>query len=209
MLLPTEDLENAGLRVLVGDIVADLILGQGVGGKACEGWLIWDGIANIVGLIRSRAEPKATGREMEEDTRSRLEKFGLLAAKENARNDRSHDRRHGSNISAIFWVVLQYGYLAFTAMRFIIQGLVRASSLPARSPPSSSKSVRLSPISKSIEAPEFTPKPVLTFRIFACLSNLLSLRERMPWLTGGLSLAQYHVIGGPGRLGDTDGLLDK
>ncbi|KAF3491648.1 uncharacterized protein GIQ15_01165 [Arthroderma uncinatum] len=48
VLLPTEDLQNVCLRTLVGDILADLLLGGVVGGKVAEGWFIWDAISNIL-----------------------------------------------------------------------------------------------------------------------------------------------------------------
>ncbi|RYZ32624.1 MAG: hypothetical protein EOP01_00570, partial [Propionibacteriaceae bacterium] len=38
VLLPTEDLENGCLRALVAEIFAEMILGNGISGKACESW---------------------------------------------------------------------------------------------------------------------------------------------------------------------------
>ena len=42
VLLPTEDLENGCLRALVAEIFSDMILGNGVSGKACKPWLLWE-----------------------------------------------------------------------------------------------------------------------------------------------------------------------
>jgi len=39
--------------------------------------------------------------------------------------------------------------------------------------------------------------------------RLLSLDVRMPWLSGGLSLVQYHLVNGPGKVCGTNGRLDR
>ena len=44
VLLPTEDLENSCLTALVGQIFSEMIIGNGIGGKASEPWLLWEGI---------------------------------------------------------------------------------------------------------------------------------------------------------------------
>ncbi len=84
VLLPTEDLENACLRTLVADVLAESILGNAIGGKSSEGYFIWETITKIVTLVKTRIQPKVTGKEIEVDTRSRLEKFGLLSERSEA-----------------------------------------------------------------------------------------------------------------------------
>jgi len=210
ILLPTEDLENVCLRTLVGDIVGEMILGNGIGGKACEGWLIWEGLTNMVENIRAHLEPKATGKEIEVDTRNRLEKFGLLSEKNQSVKERT--RREQSTTSSIFWRILQYAYLTFMALRFLSQGLITASSQPPRSssntlPPNVVNSIT-SPIGTPTEPP-MHKRPLLASKAFSLISCLLGLPLRMPWLEGSFSLFQYYIISGPGRLGATDGVLDK
>lgn len=212
VLLPTEDLENTCLRTLVGDVITDLILGNGISQKACDGWFIWESITKLVETVKARLEPKATGEEIEMDTRSRLERYGLLSSKEAVQKGHSSSGNQ-LRISALFWRILQYGYLTFLVIRFVLIGLVRAFSLPPRSH-SPSKSSPSSPIVKSAEAPATwtsTPlkRPVLTYRVFNLVSHFLDLSTRMPWLAGLLSLIQHYVICGPGRMGETDGVLDK
>ena len=205
ILLPTEDLENACLRTLVADVIGEMILGNGIGGKACEPWLIWEGITNIVRNVKARLEPKATGGEVEVDTRSQLEKFGLLAARNDHVNRHSHQVSR-SIIAEIFWRSLQYGYLTFIALRFVVLGLVAASSQASRS---SGVAHPNTPLRTKFSETYTHRRPIVSFKIFSLISCLLDLPSRMPWLPGLLSLIQYQLIAGPGKVGDTDGTVDK
>lgn len=213
LLLPTEDLENTCLRTLVEDIIADLILGQGVSSKACEGWFIWETIGKLAEMVRARLGPKATGEEIEIDTRSRLEQFGLLCSKEEESRNYSSGG-HQSQITALFWCILQYGYLTFLAAHFVIIGLARASSRPPRSHSTlrsapSSPVVKRSGVAAAAWRPIPTRTPMLEYRVFGLISTLLDLSSRMPWLLSLFSLFRFHIVHGPGRLGETDGVLDK
>lgn len=207
ILLPTEDLENACLRTLVADVIADSILGNSLGGKVCEGWFIWDSVTKLVEVVKVKLEPRATGEQMEVDTRNQLEKFGLLADK--SKMEKEHNRR--STLSSVFWRVLQYGYLAFMSVRFVILGFSAAYSRPLRSvsvirTPVSSES---SPVDKTINSHHRLPRPILSFRIFPLVSALLDLPSRMPWLSGSMALLQHHLMHGVLKVGGTDGILDQ
>lgn len=204
VLLPTEDLENACLRTLVADVVAESILGNAIGGKLSEGYFIWETITKIVTLVKARVRPKATGEEIEVDTRSRLEKFGLLSERREATGSQKDGKR--SAFSTVFWLVLQYFYMLFVGIRFIIHGFIAASSGPARSASSSNKAAASSP-SKSVQALR-SARPLLNFRVLSLISAILDLPLRMPWLGGSLSLLQYHVTR-VFKFGATDGILDK
>lgn len=205
VLLPTEDLENACLRTLVADVIADSILGNSIGGKVCEGWFIWGGITKLVEVVKARIEPKATGEEIEVDTRSRLEKFGLLSENRQSKKASKNDTR--STFSSAFWRILQYGFMTFMTIRFVLLGFITASSRPMRSTwtskPSSSK--ELWPMEERLEP----PRPILSAKILSVLSTLLDLRSRMPWLSGSLALLQQQLIHGPLGLAATDGVLDQ
>ena len=205
VLLPTEDLENACLRTLVADVIGEMILGNGVGGKACEGWVIWEGITNVVENVKARLEPKATGVEVEADTRSRLEKFGLLEEKSDRVKQESHPRRR-STTAKVFWRILQYGYLMFIALRFVVLGLVAASSQASRSSGVAPSSMSLPSKFSDTQAHR---RPIISFKIFSLISCLLDLSSRMPWLAGSLSLIQHEITAGPGKVGDTDGMVDR
>ena len=64
------------------------------------------------------------------------------------------------------------------------------------------------------EAPKSTNcvtgnRPVLNYRLYSMMSQLLDLPRRMPWVTGMLALVQYMVVAGPGGIGDTGSVLDR
>ena len=206
VLLLTEDLGNACLRTLVADIIGEMILGNAVSGKACEGWLIWEGIMKIVENVKARVEPKATGKEIEVDTRSRLEKFGLLTEREEESKPKTQQSR-SSVVSEIFWRLLQYGYLAFITVRFVILGLAAASSGAPRSPTVSGTTGP--DIAQDVSTIHKTAKrPILSYKIFSLIALILELSDRMPWLSGSLCLAQHHVTSTL-KVGATDGIFDK
>lgn len=205
VLLPTEDLENACLRTLVADVIADSILGNSMGGKVCEGWFIWGGITKLVDVVKARIEPKATGEKIEVDTRSRLEKFGLLSEKEESKGASKDDR--WSTFSSMFWRILQYGFMTFMTIRFVILGFVTASSRPMRSTLTSKMSGSSEPW--PIEERREPPRPMLSFKILSVMPVLLDLRSRMPWMSGSLALLQHQLIHGPFGMAATDGILDQ
>ena len=118
-LLPTEDLQNSPLRILVTDIIADLILGRVTDDRLCKGWFLHETVSKVVAVITARTQPKITHAEMQADARSRLEKFGLLSANTGDLHDNSPEIRQ-STVSAWFWMVLQWIYLAFVSIRLII-----------------------------------------------------------------------------------------
>lgn len=209
ILLPTEDLENICLRTLVADVIAETILGRSIGGRVCEGWFIWTSITKLVEAVKAQVNPRATGEEIEVDTRSRLEKYGLLS--ERGDDTGSSEDRQRSAFSEVPWRCLQYGYLTVMALQFVIVGLFAASSEPRRSS-WSAKGASDSPVVKPTEAPAAILRPILDFRIFSLLSTMLDLALRMPWLSGSLALLQHHLIASPLvllRVGAVDGLLDQ
>ena len=213
-LLPTEDLDNTCLRTLVGDIVADLILGQGISAKACEGWFVHNAMTKVAEVIRAHLKPKATGEEIEVEARSRLERFGLLSSKDEKEQLHS-PTKHQSLLGALFWRILQYGYLLSLFIRFVLSGLSQARYLPPRSRSGLSPDyvTKGEVASKSPSASSAslgsTHRPIVAYRLFTLISTLLDLSTRMPWLTGLLSICQHFTISGPGRFGRTDSLLDK
>ena len=204
-LLPTEDLENACLRTLVADVIADSILGNTIGGKVCEGWFIWGSITKLIEVVKARNEPKAMDEGIEVDTRSRLEKFGLLSEKGPKKEASTDDRR--SKLSSTLWQILQYGFLTFMTIRFVVLGIITASSEPRRSTLSSKTtgSSEAQPMEEKTEP----PRPILSFKILSIVPVLMDVGSRMPWLSGSLALLQYQLIHGPFGLAATGGLLDQ
>lgn len=209
VLLPTEDLENVFLRTLVADVIGETILGNGIGGKASEGWFIWGSIVKIVDVIQTRLDLKASGEEDESDTRSRLEKFGLLSERGQSTPPSKDSLR--SMHSKLFWRILQYGYFTFLTLRFVILGLVATFS-QSRQPSSSALKIAegldTPPIAKIAEPPT-PPRAILNFKVFSLISVLLNVPLRMPWLSGSLALLQHQLIQGPLGVGATNGLLNQ
>ncbi|KAL8764634.1 MAG: hypothetical protein Q9194_006927 [Teloschistes cf. exilis] len=217
VLLPTEDLENVCLRTLVADVFAETILGNSIGGKVCESWFIWTSITKLVEAVKASVSPRATGEEMEVDTRSRLEKFGLLSERGQHDTRPSRDGQR-SAFSEVFWRVAQYGYLMMISVRFVIIGLVASWSEPRRSSSSSSWQATAvatdSPMVKSLQAPGHAAilRPMLDFEIFSLISTILDLSFRMPWLSGWAALLHQHLTRSAIsllRVGAVDGLLDQ
>jgi hypothetical protein len=215
VLLPTEDLESDCLTSLVGQIFSEMILGGGVGGKACEPWLLWEGITKIVEAVQAQM-PKQKAQVRVERSNSNIGSAAPL----NLTGGDTKRWRIGKSLQKTFWLILQYGFLAFTAARFFIITFATASSLPSRvgnlakMTGSSYPSDHMDePLSITTQAPSSrrTPQkqPILKMKIWSCASKLLDLDFRMPWLSATISLLQWGAITGPGEVGNTDGMVDK
>jgi hypothetical protein len=208
VLLPTEDLGNVCLRTLVTDVVGELILGNGIGNKACEGWLLWEGITKVAENLKSRGT--YVPEEMEANTTSRLEQFGLLSERNGQTG--KHESGSAGSVSEVFWRIIQQCYLTFLAIRFVMVGLVAAwNSRPTQGGRVIRNSGRDSDTDGEVErasAALTRKRPIVSFAIFSVISSLLDLSSRTPWLVGSVSLLQYHLIRRPVRLGATGGLVD-
>lgn len=200
VLLPTEDLENSCLRTLLGDILADLILGKEISGRICEGWFLWETIAKLVEVSQQKPRHDDNNKSQGQPE-DRLRKFGLLSTEE---EDRDLSYTSQSRISVWIWGVLQYVYVTFLALRFIATGLFRVASRPQST---TSRVTKTYP--PNATASPVNQRPVLDFRLFSMVSELLAVPQRMPWLGGLLALFQHLVLAGPGRLGDADSVLDR
>ncbi|OJK02813.1 hypothetical protein ASPACDRAFT_40126 [Aspergillus aculeatus ATCC 16872] len=207
ILLPTEDLENVCLRTLLCDIMADLILGNGVAGKMSDGCFILESITKLVDNAgRDSRKEDATTAQFRQ--RSRLHEYGLISSREERLKGSSHPPTP-VRIPDWAWQILQVGYTVYVALHFIIVGLFRVSS---RNPAPSSRTFA-SPISKASETngmcTSSRKRPVLKYRLYGMLAQLLDVPRRMPWLGGCLALVQHLILAGPGRLGDTDSVLNR
>ncbi|KAJ5629231.1 hypothetical protein N7528_002888 [Penicillium herquei] len=213
VLLPTEDLENSSLRTLVGDIIADLILGKEVGGRVCEPVFFYEIITKLTVIMKDRKSPTDTSPANDIPT-NRLEKFGLLSDDDESASPSSYSQ---SQAAAWMWKVLQFIYLGYVALRFIATGLFRVASnpepvcshgasvsFPAATPESPKEGVASS-VSDSLT----NKRPILEYRVVSMVSQLFGVSHRMPWFSGLIALFQYLILAGPGQLGDTDGVLDR
>ncbi|KAJ6044332.1 hypothetical protein N7460_005687 [Penicillium canescens] len=209
VLLPTEDLENSSLRALVVDVIADLILGNQISGRACEGWFIWETVTKLATRVGQR-QTSDDAKSAPDSQINRLEKFGLLSNEDKSANQPS------ASFSATAWIwnVLQTIYLGYVALRFIAIGLFRVASSPGPSSHGFNVSVASSTaINQKINgmgSDGVTGKrPVLDYRMYSMVSETLGIPWRMPWLSGLFALAQHLILAGPGRVGGTDGVLDR
>jgi len=226
VLLPTDDLENGCLRALVAEIFAEMILGNGVSAKACEGWLLWEGITRITEVLQTRTtkeEDLQPDDANPEPPRTRLERYGLLLPLE-TRDTTSSKRpvadQHGRktmafSVSGVFWAVVQYAFLAFTAVRAAMTTLSTSTSLPSRSATSeqSGGAAGESQIPQTDAAASRRPlgfkRPIVSMKLWGCAAQIAKLNVRMPWLLGFISMLHYGALAGPGKVGETDGVLDR
>jgi hypothetical protein len=76
VLLPTEDLQNDCLRSLVGQILAEMIVGNIIGTRICESWALWGLITNAIEVVRAKGDtnsskPKSPGSGITDAKRSK------------------------------------------------------------------------------------------------------------------------------------------
>lgn len=193
-----------------------MILGGGIGGKASEPWILWEGITKAANVIQTQLPgSKATVRL----ARSNSDSLGtpplaaVLPDKEKWGT--------GLRIRSIFWLVLQYAFVAFTAIRLLVSTIATAPSLPSRATPtkntidpSASKDHMLDPVQED-DGPRLKGRiqtkktPIIKMRAWTVVCHLLDLDFRMPWLCGMISMLQWTAMVGPGEVGTTDGMLDK
>lgn len=219
VLLPTEDLANACLRALVSDIISDLILGQALAQKLCEPWFLHAAVSKVVEIVTSRPTAPADGKKIlqPDERQSRLEKFGLLSSNSPAKENYSSERRQ-SSLSACIWRLLQYAFIAFQSARFILVGLTHAHHLPRRirhhqlDGSTTSPSSLRPPVSSTQHASDpdaRSTRAVINYRLYSCISAMLDLTVRMPWLASSLGFWQHILSTGPGRYGAANSTLDK
>ena len=203
VLLPTEDLENECLTALVGQIISELIIGGVIARKASEPWLIWEGLTILSRVIRQKvtAEPA-------EASDSRVPGRKLSTSYQ----------RPGFSIHRLFGILLQMAFAAFSLMRFMVATITTSRSLPSRrrSAVHRDKSTHHKGDEEPMDAflagnttSEPTKVPVVAFRLWPAVSNLIEMDARMPWLCGALSMLQWIAMTGPGQVAGLDGVLDR
>jgi hypothetical protein len=215
VLLPTEDLENDCLTTLVGQIFSEMIFGGGIGGKASEPWLLWEGITKVAEVIQDHL-PKSKA----EVRLDRSNSESLSQPPVDITGGGPKRWRFGRSIQRTFWLVLQYSFLTLTTIRFLIVTVATSSSLPSRIAVTK-KSTGSAKSQEHIGEPNLTTektsdgmnrpvkRPIIKMKLWSCVSSLFNLDFRMPWLCGTISMLQWGALVGPGELGNTDGMLDK
>jgi hypothetical protein len=192
----------------MNDIFSDLILGNEVSGRVCEGWFLWESTAKLLDLLaRKRSADKDGIAETEASRSNQLQQFGLLSSPNSSETSHSSSSAQ-SQTTSWMWSLLQYVFMAYVTLRFIVAGLFRVASTPPV--------ILSSHLSPGIPVDEPLSKrgqpgkrPVLDYRFYGMLSQLLDIPRRMPWLGGLLALFQYLILAGPGRVGNSGGVLDR
>lgn len=204
VLLPTEDLQNNCLVALVGQILSELIIGNILANKLSEPWFIWECLSIASNVITRR-------RSVENEPLPRRKSKVPVQA-----------RRSSSmpSIQALFWTFIQWALLAISFARMTITILVTSHSLPPRLTRSTTAYEKVAAhhttqldleehAGSSDVEPERFKTPVLSFRCWSAISNLIEMDGRMPWLSGSVSMLQWIMTRSPGRLGGVDGSIDR
>ncbi|SPO01113.1 related to MSS51 protein [Cephalotrichum gorgonifer] len=223
ILLPTEDLENPCLTSLVGQILSETIIGNVIANKAAQPWLLYEGLSILARNVSEarkgeqgrRGDP---GKSSHRRSRSELNSSSPSTPQPVAPLS---SFAHRLLISALHWM-----FLAYALVRLLVTTLASASSFPRRTGRSSGSGsggdigekgymtsgagagdTSLGGSSLVEDGP--LKVPVVDFRVWACIANLIDLRSRMPWLSGGISMVQLGLLEGPGRIASLDGALDR
>jgi hypothetical protein len=214
VLLPTEDLENDCLTTLVVQIFSEMIIGNGIGGKASEPWLLWEGITKIAEVVQSQLPRSQANVRLARSNSESLD--ASITPGESVSPKKKWNIQW--NIQKTFWLALQYAFVAFTAARFLISTLATSSSLPSRiistkinSPALHDHLSESGSDSDPIVSDRIIPgkTPIIEMRVWSAAARLLDFDFRMPWLASMLSILQWIALTGPGQLGNTDGRIDK
>lgn len=205
ILLPTEDLENPCLTALVEQILSELIIGNVIAGKASQPWLLYEAIC-----ISARSSG-----EQEARTKARLVTGTDQPSPSSSDLDQDTAKSPKWTVQGVFVLIVHLGILFFNAVRFMAGILADSISLPPRTALHLDEEAadcfhddkrRLLSTDTNLGRAKV---PVLSFKLWSCLGNLIELEQRKPWLGGFMSLLQTAAINGPWRIAGLDGPLDR
>ena len=180
-LLPTDEFENGCVRTLVEEILAEMILGGILVGSMCRTRFWMEAIINAVGDRPKLDDEKGPTPEV----------------------------KPSLEMAATFWRIAHYAFVFVSVLRWIVVSLFSVPSLPLRGSSSTGRSASSSSEPPSDRARRRRPRPILAMNVWACMATGFGLSTRMPWLEGCFKLIQHGLIYGPGRVGDTNGSLDR
>lgn len=219
-LLPPEDLQNPCLNAMVTDVFSDLILGNGICGKLCESWAIYEIIARLAEPWSANSQSAST--PMSTPNPGRLERFGLLGDDDAPQHAEPSPQSRSMPYDLVlhaFWQVIRVFCMTFIGIREFVVAISAADNLPIRTSPKPKGSAEegympvgdtIPDASSSDEVNDLVAdRPILGMSVWRCISHVLSLDLRMPWLTAFGSLGQWLVIYGPGTVGCTNSRLDR
>lgn len=191
VLLPTEELENDGLRTLVADLVADRLLGGVVGGLLSDSGFVWESIAAAAEAVERRW--------LADEARPRRER-----PRPDDHNDSDNDSSQ-STLVVVLWGVVQGCFWLAVVTRHVAAGLYAAATAAT----ATASQQRLSARPSARPEPVRAAVSVLEWRIVPMIGRLFELQRRMPWLDGGIALGRHLLVHGPGGLAAAGGILDR
>jgi hypothetical protein len=206
VLLPTEDLENPCLTSLVGQILAESIIGNIIANKASEPWMIWEGLSILVGSQKNQAARRDEAPLPQ--SRRRQPTNGSL------KKPTPPPRGISLTLQQLIISILQCLFVAFAFIRSLVTILASSSSYPRRTARNSayngvSTSLNNGDSTRSFDSGQPVRVAIIDFKLWPCIFNLIELEIRMPWLYGALSLLQLGLSNGPGHICQYDGMIDR
>ena len=201
-----------------------MIVHNAICGKASESWILWEGVSKLIASLRVdiTQQPK---RELAVSPINKLEQFGLLSSAEAPKGEdlRNAQQRRSHLVAQGFWSILQFTSMLWLILRSLVTALMHASSIPARSTRRGTRKrsdkLHVSAVDPASRPgrpspqdpffPGYDKRPVIRMAVWTCISRLTSLEQRMPWLSGILSLLQWLSLYGPGKVCSTNGALDR
>ncbi|KAK5110057.1 hypothetical protein LTR62_006301 [Meristemomyces frigidus] len=224
LLLPPNDLANPCLSALVSEIFSELILRNAVLGKLSEPWLLWDATTKLLKQFRPTTVLPPLADETSRTT-SRLDQYGLLSSAEAAAKRAVPEVTQHSLFDScvvMFWSILQYAVMIWSFLRALTVALLNARALPSVPEPKTNMyeisadklEVRVGPSGIHPSADSDTQKrgakrPIVGMAVWSCVERLTLLHQRMPWLTGCVSLLKWLSIYGPGSICGRDSAIDR
>lgn len=205
----------------MSEIFAEMIIGNTIAGKICEGWFVWETVAKVIDVLSTSKRPAVSTSISPTIPQGRLEQFGLLEnVKQRGTSIRTPRVGHAERLLQTFWQIIQAIVTVVTILRMLVSALVNAATLPPRlhtstteyhvpekQPLNDLQTTSLDEVQQQLDFPE--ERAVLNMAAWTMPLTLLSIDVRMPWLTGLVSLLQHLLICGPGMVGSTDSRLDR
>ncbi|SMR42419.1 unnamed protein product [Zymoseptoria tritici ST99CH_1E4] len=212
LVLPPEDMLNPCLDVLVSEIFTEMIFHNGICGKACEPWLIWDGLAKLLRSMRSGYGQLPD--DPPSDLLKRDESGALFPARVGTASGRPSLRGRSEAISQVLWLLVHCTVTFWLYLRVSTIALMQASALPPRTNRDDRRRMSAKDSFEDVDDDRQAfrsteRRPIVDMNIWSCGSQISSFEQRMPWLSGLLSLMQWILLHGPGRLCCTNSRLDR
>lgn len=214
VFLPTEDLRNPCLRALLDEILADIILGRIVFAQLCEATFIFDSAKKACEVVQTKLEMRSWVVDHSDEPMQRLERFGLLSAQD----EFEHTKIKSFDLHELFWMVVQYTFLATNAFRGLFRIITNSGVMANRRETPTGSRIASRPPQRDIEFDTLDDDlrqcitqrhAMIDYQVWTAVGTLFSLSTRMPWLTGMLSLIHRLAVHGYGKVGRFDSRLDR